>query len=124
LLGIVEGLWCCRAVPPKALGISLGYMASIYFWAFMPLIDRLVKSGTGDEREKRWGVDRRNDIGPDSRVSSMGVKPECGWGYCLRHSAPPYQDFLNHNLASSAKKLKLGHCWTMIQNTYACQQQQ
>ena len=32
----------------------------------MPLIDRLVKSGTGNEREKRWGVDRRNDIGPDS----------------------------------------------------------
>ena len=25
-----------------------------------------MKSGTGNEREKRWGVDRRNDIGPDS----------------------------------------------------------
>ena len=32
----------------------------------MPLIDRSVKSGTGNEREKRWGTDRRKDIGPDS----------------------------------------------------------
>ena len=32
----------------------------------MPLIDSAVKSGTGNEREKSWGVDRRNDIGPDS----------------------------------------------------------
>ena len=25
-----------------------------------------MKSGTGNEREKSWGADRRNDIGPDS----------------------------------------------------------
>ena len=31
----------------------------------MPLIDSVVKSRTGNEREKSWGVDRRNDIGPD-----------------------------------------------------------
>src|SRR4029434_1809415 len=55
----------------------------IYFWAFVPLIDSAVKSGTGHEREKRWGVDRR--IEP---VSPMGVKPVCGRGYCLRHSVP------------------------------------
>ena len=35
---------------------------------FMPLIDRLVKIGTGNEREKRWGVDRINDIEPDSNL--------------------------------------------------------
>ena len=34
----------------------------------MPLIDSSVKSGTGNEREKRWGVDRRNDIGPESNL--------------------------------------------------------
>ena len=27
-----------------------------------------MKSGTGNEREKSWGVDRRNDIGPDSNL--------------------------------------------------------
>ena len=32
----------------------------------MPSIDKSVKSGTGNERKKRWGVDRGNDIGPDS----------------------------------------------------------
>ena len=32
----------------------------------MPLIDSALKSVTGNEREKRWGVDRRNDMGPDS----------------------------------------------------------
>ena len=34
----------------------------------MPLNDSSVKSGTGNEREKRWGVDRRNYIGPDSNL--------------------------------------------------------
>ena len=34
----------------------------------MPLIDSAVKSVTGNEREKRWGVDRRNDIRTDSNL--------------------------------------------------------
>src|SRR4029434_1392639 len=38
------------------------------FCGFLPLIDRLVKIGTGNEREKRWGVDRINDIGTNSNL--------------------------------------------------------
>ena len=50
----------------------------------MPLIDRSVKIGTGNEREKRWGVDRRKDIGPDSNPwrqarmwSGLLFAPQC-----------------------------------------------
>ena len=39
-----------------------------FLGGFFPLIDSAVKSGTGNEREKRWGVDRRNDIRPDSNT--------------------------------------------------------
>ena len=64
----------------------------------MPLIDSAVKSGTGYEREKSWGVDRRNDTGPDSNpcppwasspnVVGLLLAPQCPqavgfkWGVC------------------------------------------
>ena len=40
----------------------------------MPLIDSAVKTVTGNEREKRWGVDRRNDSGPDSNPWASSPK--------------------------------------------------
>ena len=45
----------------------------------MPLIDRSVKSGTGNDRKKRWGVDRRNDIhGHQARMwLGLLVAPLC-----------------------------------------------
>ena len=49
------------------------------------------------ESEERWGVDRRNDIGPDSNpCPPFGVKPECGRGYCLLACAtvPPISHIL------------------------------
>src|SRR4029434_6564748 len=45
---------------------AIFFFFKTYFCAFVPLIDSVVKSGTGNEREKSWGVDRRNDNGPDS----------------------------------------------------------
>src|SRR4029434_955610 len=60
----------------------------IYFWAFLPLIDSSVKSGTGNEREKRWGVDKRKDIRSDSNlcppwasISNVVRATACGQGY-------------------------------------------
>ena len=34
----------------------------------------------------------------------MGVKPECGRGYCLRHSAPQIYVFLNANTEEQLAK--------------------
>ena len=54
----------------------------------MPLIDRSVKSGTGKERKKRWGVDWRNDIGPDPCPPWASSPNVVGDAVCA--TVPPY----------------------------------
>ena len=60
------------------------------FWAFVPLIDSAVKSVTGNERES--GREKLHQDGFEP-VSSMGIKPKCGQGYCLHHSDPYLKEF-------------------------------
>ena len=48
------------------------FFLKIYFWAFVPLIDSAVKSGTGNEREKSWGVDREQRGKDRRREESRG----------------------------------------------------
>ena len=60
----------------------------------MPLIDSVVKSGTGNEREKRWGVDRRNDIGPDSNPCPPWASSPNVVGATVCATVPPFAEYL------------------------------
>ena len=69
-----------------ALFTWLTFFFKIYFWA---LIDSL-----SEEWDRKWegeeagsGQEKWHQAGIEP-VSSMGIKPECGRGYWLRHSAP------------------------------------
>ena len=61
----------------------------------MPLIDSAVKSGTGNEREKSWGVDRRKDIGPDSNPCPPWASSPNVVGATACATVPPGKDILN-----------------------------
>ena len=79
--GVTQRLsWSCRTWGKPVTVHPPGQRRGFVFVVFMPLIDRLVKIGTGNEREKRWGVDRRNDIGPDSNPCPLWVSsPNLVW---------------------------------------------
>lgn len=60
-----------------------------FFGGFFPLIGSAVKSGTGNEREKRWGVDRRNDNGPDSNLCPPWASSLYAVGATASATVPP-----------------------------------
>ena len=62
----------------------------------MPLIDSAVKSGTGNEREKSWGVDRRNDIGPDSNPCPPWASSPNVVGATACATVPPEDAFFEY----------------------------
>ena len=67
----------------------------------MPLINRAVKSGTGNEREKRWGVDRRNDNRPDSNPCPPWASSPYVVGATACATVPPGNLIFCHQLCTS-----------------------
>ena len=79
------------------------YFFQDLFWAFLPLIDTAVKSGTGDEREKRWGVDRRNDNGPDSNQCPPWASSQYVVGATACATVPPINQYFDRSVLCSLK---------------------
>ena len=63
----------------------------------MPLIDSAVKSVTGNEREKRGVVDRRNDIGSDSNPCPPWASSPNDVGATACATVPPAIATINTN---------------------------
>ena len=53
-----------------------------------------MKNGTGNEREKRRGVDRRNDIRPESNLCPPWASSPNVVGATGCATVPPFSDFL------------------------------
>src|SRR4029434_8362845 len=74
---------------------AIFFFFKIYFMAFVPLIDSAVKSGTGNERERSWGVDRRNVIGPASNPCSPWASSPKVVGATGCATVPPWDIFFH-----------------------------
>ena len=64
-----------------------------------------MKSGTGNEREKRWGMDRRNDNGPDLNPCPPWASSPYVVGATACATVPPMKHTFLCNFVNSATVL-------------------